>query len=340
MNPPGGSYSSNTVVTLNASPAAGWVFDGWAGDATGTNLTVNVTMDRNEQVTARFVPTYSLSLEAAGGGTFTIAPPSGPYLSNSVVTITATSASGWVFLYWLGDATGTNPTANVTITRDKCIRGVFGTSVSTTAAGNGSVSISPSYPLHPYGSVVRLTAIPVAGNYFALWGNAASGTSNPLAFTITNANPTVSALFTTLPAGQFSLTIISDGDGEVSVSPQANRYGSGQSVTLTAVSEVGQDFIGWGGDATGTANPLVLTMDNNKTITGNFTKRPRLTMPDCFGYMGGDGFRVLLNGETGGRYSIEKSSDLQQWSSVALVTNVLGVIQIDAPPSANATHEF
>jgi len=56
--------------------------------------------------------------------------------------------------------------------------------------------------------------------------------------------------------------------------------------------------------------------------------------------MGGDGFRVLLNGETGGRYSIEKSSDLQQWSSVALVTNVLGVIQIDAPPSANATHEF
>ena len=106
------------------------------------------------------------------------------------------------------------------------------------------------------------------------------------------------------------------------------------------MSEVGQDFIGWGGDATGTANPLVLTMDNNKTITGNFTKRPRLTMPDCFGYMGGDGFRVLLNGEIGGRYSIEKSSDLQQWSSVALVTNVLGVIQIDAPPSANATHEF
>ncbi|PYK95976.1 MAG: hypothetical protein DME19_21315 [Verrucomicrobia bacterium] len=124
------------------------------------------------------------------------------------------------------------------------------------------------------------------------------------------------------------------------MSPQANRYSSGQSVTLTAVSEVGQTFVGWGGDAMGTGNPLVLTMDNNKTITVNFTKQPRVTMPDCFGYLGGDGFRLLLNGEIGGRYSIEKSSELQQWSSVVIVTNALGVIQIDAPPSANATQEF
>ena len=93
-------------------------------------------------------------------------------------------------------------------------------------------------------------------------------------------------------------------------------------------------------DATGTGNPLVLTIDNNKTITANFTKRPRLTMPDCFGRMGGDGFRVLLNGEIGGRYSIEKSSDLQRWSAVALVTNALRVIQIDAAHSANAPREF
>src|SRR5206468_2541322 len=100
MNPPGGSYQSNTVVTLTANPAARWVFDGWSGDAAGTNLPTNVTMDRNKLVSARFVPTYALSLSTAGGGTFTVDPSTGPYPSNSVVMVTAAPASGWSFQYW------------------------------------------------------------------------------------------------------------------------------------------------------------------------------------------------------------------------------------------------
>jgi uncharacterized repeat protein (TIGR02543 family) len=293
VNPPGGSYPSNTLVTLMANPDSDWVFNGWTGDATSTNLTVSLTMDRNKQVSAQFVPTYSLSLGTAGGGTFGLSPPSGPYPSNSIVTITATPASGRVFQYWLGDATGTNPTTNVRMTGDKCIRGIFGTSLGTTTAGNGSVNVSPSSPLYSYGSLVRLTAIPAPGNYFALWGNAASGTNNPLVFTISNANPTVSALFTTLPAGQFSLTVISDGHGDVRVLPQANRFDAGRNVTLTAMPEPGQQFVGWSGDATGVTNPLMVTMDTNKVIAASFTKRPLLTMPDCFGYLGNGGFRLL-----------------------------------------------
>ena len=228
----------------------------------------------------------------------------------------------------------------MSMTGDRCIRGAFGTSLGATVAGSGSVNVSPLSFLHPYGSIVRLTAIPAAGSYFALWGSAASGTNNPLRFTITNATATISSLFATLPAGQFSLAVISDGSGEVNLSPQANRYGSGQSVSLTAVPEAGQTFIGWSGEATGTANPLILTMDNNKMITANFTKRPRLTIPDCFGFLGDDRVRLLLTDEVGSPYSIETSPDLQQWSSIAIITNALGVIQIDAPRSSNARQEF
>ncbi|MBI3900021.1 MAG: hypothetical protein HY308_17270 [Gammaproteobacteria bacterium] len=39
------SYANNTAVTLTAAPAsADFVFDGWGGDCSGTNLTCTVTM--------------------------------------------------------------------------------------------------------------------------------------------------------------------------------------------------------------------------------------------------------------------------------------------------------
>src|SRR5207249_1650206 len=162
---------------------------GWSGDVASADLTVSVAMDQSKQLTARFVRTYSLSLRTDGGGTFTMDPPAGPYPDSSMVTLAAAPASGWTFLYWLGDASGTNP------------------------------------------------------------------------------NPCVSALFATLAAGQFSLTVISDGRGDVRVSPLANYYGAGEEVTLTAVPEPGQAFTNWSGDATGADNPLVVTMDKSKTIT-------------------------------------------------------------------------
>ena len=152
--------------------------------------------------------------------------------------------------------------------------------------------------------------------------------------------PSVSALFANLAAGQFSLTVVSDGHGAVTVSPQANRFGSGQDVTLTATAETGQSFIGWSGDATGTTNPLAVTMNDNKTITALFTKRPRLTLPECFGYRPKAAFRLLLLGEMDSQYSVEKSFDLQNWSPLLMVTNVLGEAQIDARRLTNEPQEF
>ena len=117
------------------------------------------------------------------------------YVSNTSITLTATPAPGWTFLQWLGDATGTNPVVNVSMSRNRCVQAVFGTGLSNFVVGSGSVARSPAMPLYPYGTTVRLSAVPSGENYFALWGNAASGTNNPLHFTITSANPTVTAVF-------------------------------------------------------------------------------------------------------------------------------------------------
>nr|AGS52740.1 endo-1,4-beta-xylanase C precursor [uncultured bacterium contig00069] len=52
-------YASGNV-NLTATPHTGWKFDGWSGDATGTNASTSVTMNGNKNVTANF------SLEADG----------------------------------------------------------------------------------------------------------------------------------------------------------------------------------------------------------------------------------------------------------------------------------
>ena len=96
------------------------------------------------------------------------------------------------------DASGNNPVTSVQVTRDKCVEAVFGTAVSTTTVGNGSINQSPVAPFYPYGSRIGFSGLPGSGNYLALWGNAVSSTDNPLDFPVTNANPTVTAVFALL----------------------------------------------------------------------------------------------------------------------------------------------
>jgi hypothetical protein len=69
LNPPGGSYLPGTVVTLTASPAAGSVFTGWAGDATGMANPVTVTMTGDKNVWAGLTnTTCAITLSSGPNG--------------------------------------------------------------------------------------------------------------------------------------------------------------------------------------------------------------------------------------------------------------------------------
>jgi hypothetical protein len=288
----------------------------------------------------------TLSASTAGGGSVAVDPPAGAWLSNGTAVVTATPAPGWTFLQWLGDATGTNPAANVSMSRNKCVQAVFGTGLSNTVVGSGSVARSPAAAWQPYGTAVRLTALPAAGNYFALWGNAASGTNNPLSFTVTSANPTVTAVFAALPTGAAALTVLEDGFGAVTRNPSANRFSPGASVMLTAVPDAGQSFIGWTGDASGTNNPLLVTMTSSKVITARFAKRPRLVLQPCSAPSLEDGFQFLITGEFGEHYSIEAATSfalppaMTLWSPVGTVTNTFGSVQFNDPFVTNRMQRF
>src|SRR5258708_5902756 len=98
-------------------------------------------------VNATVLPYHTLSATATVGGTVSLNPPGGMYASTNIVAATATPTNGWSFLGWQGDAPGSSPTVNITMDRDKAINAVFGTTLGTTATGNGSVLM---YPTGPY----------------------------------------------------------------------------------------------------------------------------------------------------------------------------------------------
>ena len=351
VDPASGPYLSNSVVTLTATPADIWLFDHWAGDASGNENPLSLTMDGPRSVQAVFVPIpfYSLSTSVIGNGTLTVDPPDGPYLSNSVVTVTANgtvdwpfdhwtgdasgnenplsvtmdgprsvqavfiqnypltvstpgggevtvngqaiapgtfypvgstqtleaiASSGWSFLGWQGDASGTNNPLLLTMNQTNHIQAIFGTVVGTNPVGAGSIILNQPNPV-PYGTRLTASAAPDAGKYFVSWGGAASGTSAPTTITVTNPTPTISALFSTLPSGKYSLGVVVMGKGAVAINPQRNYYSPEEIVALDATPVPGvSSFYGWTRDASGTNSSITVAMNASKIVQANFGGLP------------------------------------------------------------------
>ena len=63
------------------------------------------------------------------------------------------------------------------------------------------------------------------------------------------------------------LYIQSPSNGRVVASPDQPYYTMGQVITLTAIPDTGQNFLGWGGAATGTKTSIALVMSTNQTVS-------------------------------------------------------------------------
>jgi uncharacterized repeat protein (TIGR02543 family) len=130
-------YDPGTVVTLTAMPAVGYKFSGWSGDLSGTANPATITMYANKTVVATFLPaitallppgsTYVLTTttSASAGGTVTKTPDQATYTSGTVVTLTATPASGYTFTGWSGGLSGTTNPVAITMDANKTVTATF-----------------------------------------------------------------------------------------------------------------------------------------------------------------------------------------------------------------------
>ncbi|MFC1574118.1 PKD domain-containing protein, partial [Candidatus Latescibacterota bacterium] len=304
-HPPSAVYTSGDVITLTASPMAGFDFTGWGGDASGTSLTTTVTMTSNKSVTANFVveqppPAYTVIWDSfpAAGGSVTVTP-AGPYSSGQSVTVTALTNQNYTFTAWSGDLTDITPSVTFTISKNMVIIANFAVD------GGGAETINPpTAAVGPsiieknisasYSSSGAASSLGHPVEYQFDWGDGtnpvwgASSQShawtNPGTYSITvqarcQIHPEIKATapggytvnVTDTPDSTFSIfwTAQPAAGGAVTVTP-AGPYTSSQNVTVTALPNQDYTFTSWSGDLTDTTPSVTFNITKNMVITANF----------------------------------------------------------------------
>jgi hypothetical protein len=195
---------------------------------------------------------FDVTVAKAGTGSGTVvSTPSGiscgtdcfqTFTAGTMVTLTATPASGSVFAGWSGGGcSGTAPcviSGNTAVT----VTATFSASPTTSSyalnvtrsgTGTGTVTSAPSgiacgsdcYQSYTSGTTVTLTATPASGSTFSGWSGACSGTGS---CTVSmTANRTVGAAFTTSTGTSQASTL-----WPASTVPRVASYGDPKGVTL------------------------------------------------------------------------------------------------------------
>ena len=95
-----GNYNQGTSVTLTATPAAGYVFSHWSGDAVGVTNAVSISVDVPKEVTATFIPESAAeqlaAAKAAQGGFYTRDQIHALEVGNLVLDVDAASGTARV----------------------------------------------------------------------------------------------------------------------------------------------------------------------------------------------------------------------------------------------------
>lgn len=250
------------------------VFGGNAGENPEHTAIIDYFFNRNDPISPEDPAANALPVTVVGQGVVDKNPSCG-----NPVTLTASPDPGWEFGGWSGSLNSSNPVETVAFNRGDAFTATFNRSYYTLDIAavdkNGAptdkgqvVATPPADPLgYTYGETATLTATAVAGWVFAGWQGDLSGTQTPATLTM-ESDRSIQGVFRQL----VTLTTTPVGDGAVTVDPASpdGVYVDGDVVTVTALPDVGKQFLGWTGDATGPDSPLDVTMDEDKSLYAHF----------------------------------------------------------------------
>lgn len=304
------SYGYGSTVQLTATAALGWHFVGWSGDAGGSTNPLDIAMTADRAITATFAKNTIVVSQVYGGGGNSGATYTHDFIELFNRGPVALDVTGWTIQYasasgssWSVTAlSGVIPPGRYYLVQQAAGAGgtvalptpdaTGGIAVSATAGKvalvNGGAPLAGVCPAGPmiedligYGaaSCSETTPADALSNTVAALrggGGCVDAGHNDLDFSSgpptprNSTSPVNDCLFT------LAVTASPPAGGSVAKSPDLPGYDGGSVVQLTATPAVGYLFTGWSGDASGTANPLMVTMDSDQTITAHFASTATL----------------------------------------------------------------
>jgi len=190
---------------------------------------------------------------------FTITPNVGYYVADVHVDTVSVGAVGSYTFF--------------TVLADHSIEAFFGLqtfTVSASAGPNGSITPAGD-SIVGYGNSVDYTITPDPGYFISdvLVDTVSVGSVGNYSFTTVTSDHTIEASF----APEYTLDISVVGGGTVMKNPDQASYHPGVNVQLTAApADANWYFSHWECDTSGSANPLTISMNGNKTITAVFAR--------------------------------------------------------------------
>ncbi|MGZ5505085.1 MAG: TIGR02597 family protein [Limisphaerales bacterium] len=291
------------IATLVSATAAGTVHQLVASKTSMTPAT-----NSTATAVAGDVMRYDLLLNVTTGPSISTQPVSQTVGAGTNVTFSVVSSGPSLSYQWkkntvnlnnVGNISGATA-ANLTITSPSTSDAASYTVVVSNSAGSATSSVATLTVVNPPAITGQPQATTATDGQSAQFTVTATGTSLAYQWRL-NAAPisgaTTSALslssLQSTQAGSYSVVITNAagsvtsgnalltivytlslsgiGSGGAGVSPSQPTYASNTLVTVTATPSAGKTFLNWAGDATGTSNPLSVTMNANKNIIAVFS---------------------------------------------------------------------
>jgi uncharacterized protein (TIGR02145 family)/uncharacterized repeat protein (TIGR02543 family) len=210
-SPDAAVYDSGTVVTLTPVPSDNYHFSGWSGALAGTTNPATITMNSDKSVTAGFEVnppnTFTLTVVASNGAVKKT-PDLPQYDSGSTVGLKATANTGYRFVNWSGDATGTTDSTTVVINKGKSITANFALIPYqlTVNAVNGTVILPTTATVTVnHGVLTPVKAVASTGYSFSGWtvltgaATITSASAESTTVSLTSGDATVRANYAPIP---------------------------------------------------------------------------------------------------------------------------------------------
>jgi hypothetical protein len=299
-----GGTAATAVVFVNETTIT-------AATPAGTSGAMDVTVTNPDTQSGNLPAGFTYIALAPAPTVTGIAPATGPTAGGTAVTITGTDFAAGATVKIDGvAATGVTVVSatSITATTPAGSAGAKDVMVTNPDMQSGTLpggftyiapppaptvtGISPASGTTLGGTAVTITGTSfVSGAMVTIGGTAATGVTVVNATTITATTPAGAAgakdVVVTTPDGSGTLTggftyinfytltgaVNPVAGGAIALNPvqPAGGYASGTVVTLTATPNAGYGFTGWSGDLTVTTNPATITMNGNKSVTGNFS---------------------------------------------------------------------